>query len=113
VRLPVDRGHGADGRDGHGRGTDRGTAPDRGDPRRGLTVQPEGPARPGHGSQGRSTGALGSVAAMSETTLPSGTPAIVHLIEGASRGIVIIPDIWGLRQLYVDMVDDIAERTGC
>lgn len=50
---------------------------------------------------------------MSDTTLPSGTPAIVRTVEGASRGIVIIPDIWGLRQLYVDMVDDMATRTGC
>ena len=50
---------------------------------------------------------------MRDTTLPSGTPAMVHLVEGATRGIVIIPDIWGLRRLYAEMVDEMAGRTGC
>ncbi len=50
---------------------------------------------------------------MRETTLPSGTPAMLHEVDGATRGIVVIPDIWGLRQLYADMVDDLAARTGC
>lgn len=47
-----------------------------------------------------------------ELTLPSGTPAMAHLIDGAPRGLVIVPDIWGLRDLYARMVDDLAERTG-
>lgn len=50
---------------------------------------------------------------MRDTTLPSGTPAMVHEVDGATRGIVVIPDIWGLRPLYADMVDDLADRTGC
>jgi carboxymethylenebutenolidase len=47
-----------------------------------------------------------------ELTLPSGTPAMAHLTEGAERGLVIVPDIWGLRDLYARMVDDLAQRTG-
>lgn len=47
-----------------------------------------------------------------DLTLPSGTPAMAHPTEGASRGLVIVPDIWGLRPLYARMVDDLAARTG-
>lgn len=47
-----------------------------------------------------------------DLTLPSGTPAIAATTEGASRGLVVIPDIWGLRPLYERMVDDLAARTG-
>jgi carboxymethylenebutenolidase len=47
-----------------------------------------------------------------ELTLPSGTPAMAHVIEDAPRGLVVVPDIWGLRDLYARMVDDLAERTG-
>lgn len=47
-----------------------------------------------------------------ELTLPSGTLAMTHLTEGAERGLVIVPDIWGLRELYAGMVDDLAQRTG-
>ena len=50
---------------------------------------------------------------MRETTLPSGTPVMVHEVDGATRGIVVIPDIWGLRRLYAEMVEDLATRTGC
>lgn len=46
------------------------------------------------------------------TELPSGTPA--ELIEKAdsSRGLVVIPDIWGLRPLFVDLAQSLADRTG-
>ena len=47
-----------------------------------------------------------------ELTLPSGTPAFAHLIDGAPRCLVVVPDIWGLRELYAQMVDDLAARTG-
>lgn len=47
-----------------------------------------------------------------ELTLPSGTPALAHLVEDAPRGLVVVPDIWGLRELYARMVDDLAARTG-
>ena len=47
-----------------------------------------------------------------DLTLPSGTPAMSKLIEGAVRGLVVVPDIWGLRGLYSTMVDDLATRTG-
>jgi carboxymethylenebutenolidase len=47
-----------------------------------------------------------------ELTLPSGTPVMAHLDQGAPRGLVIVPDIWGLRELYARMVDDLAGRTG-
>lgn len=49
---------------------------------------------------------------MDSTTLPSGTPAVSSLVDGADRGLVVIPDIWGLRELYVQMVDGLSERTG-
>lgn len=47
-----------------------------------------------------------------ETTLPSGTPMLSTMVEGAGRGLVIVPDIWGLRDLYARMCDDLAARTG-
>ena len=47
-----------------------------------------------------------------DLTLPSGTPAMSKLIEGAARGLVVVPDIWGLRGLYSTMVDDLSTRTG-
>lgn len=47
-----------------------------------------------------------------ELTLPSGTPAMAHLKDESARGLVIVPDIWGLRDLYARMVDDLAARTG-
>ena len=47
-----------------------------------------------------------------ETTLQSGTPAHLVTGEGADRGLVVIPDIWGLRPLFADMCHDLAARTG-
>ena len=47
-----------------------------------------------------------------DTRLPSGTPAHVGHGDGAERGLVVIPDIWGLRPLFSDLCDDLAERTG-
>jgi carboxymethylenebutenolidase len=44
--------------------------------------------------------------------LPSGTAAFVVLSEGADRGLVIIPDIWGLRPLFEQTCHDVAARTG-
>jgi carboxymethylenebutenolidase len=45
-------------------------------------------------------------------TLPSGTPAELVSVEGAERGLVVIPDIGGLRPLFDDHVRDLAARTG-
>ncbi|HNJ22402.1 MAG TPA: hypothetical protein PLF94_03640, partial [Microthrixaceae bacterium] len=45
-------------------------------------------------------------------TLPSGTPAHLARSERASRGLIVIPDIWGLRPLFTEMCDDLAARTG-
>ena len=45
-------------------------------------------------------------------TLPSGTPAHLARSEGASRGLIVIPDVWGLRPLFTEMCDDLAARTG-
>lgn len=42
--------------------------------------------------------------------LSSGTE--VELVEGSGRGLVIIPDIWGLRPLFVGHCEAIHERTG-
>jgi dienelactone hydrolase len=44
--------------------------------------------------------------------LPSGTPAEVHLVEGASRGLVVFPDIFGLRPLFADHVQRFATEWG-
>jgi carboxymethylenebutenolidase len=45
-------------------------------------------------------------------TLPSGTPAELVTVDGAPRGLVVIPDIGGLRPLFDDHVAQLAERTG-
>ncbi len=42
--------------------------------------------------------------------LPSGTPAAVSRAPGAVRGVVLIPDIMGLRPLFDDLVADVAGR---
>lgn len=47
-----------------------------------------------------------------ELTLPNGTPAVVELVEDADRGLVIVPDLWGLRPLFADMCRDLSQRTG-
>lgn len=44
--------------------------------------------------------------------LPSGTPAHVVNQNGAERGVVVIPDIWGLRDLFCEMCGDLSKRTG-
>jgi carboxymethylenebutenolidase len=44
--------------------------------------------------------------------LPSGTPAHVVKANGAERGLVVIPDIWGLRDLFSEMCDDLCAKTG-
>ena len=43
-----------------------------------------------------------------ELTLPSGTAAYIARTEGATRGLVIIPDVWSLRPLFTQMCDDLA-----
>jgi carboxymethylenebutenolidase len=45
-------------------------------------------------------------------TLPSGTPAEIVNNEGADRGLVVIPDIMGLRPLFDDHVSRLADETG-
>ena len=47
-----------------------------------------------------------------DTVLESGTPAHVVTTDGADRGLVIVPDIWGLRGLFTQMCHDLAARTG-
>jgi carboxymethylenebutenolidase len=44
--------------------------------------------------------------------LPSGTPAESVLVEGAERGLVVAPDIWGLRPLFDDLVARLARDHG-
>jgi carboxymethylenebutenolidase len=58
----------------------------------------------------RSGVVLGSPAM--DLELPSGTPVHLSVVDGAPRGLVIIPDIWGLRPLFTDMCDDVSNRTG-
>lgn len=47
-----------------------------------------------------------------DVTLPSGTPATITTVDGAGRGLVVIPDIWGLRPLFEQMCQDLSLRTG-
>ena len=44
--------------------------------------------------------------------LPSGTPAYLSRPDSADRGLVVIPDIIGLRPLFADLCDSLSERTG-
>ena len=44
--------------------------------------------------------------------LPSGTAAYAALADSAERGLVIVPDIWGLRPLFAEMCHDLSARTG-
>ena len=47
------------------------------------------------------------------TTLPSGTPAeLVVPSGGPSRGLVIVPDIMGLRPLFDDLCSNLASQHG-
>jgi carboxymethylenebutenolidase len=45
-------------------------------------------------------------------TLPSGTGAEVQRTDGAELGLVVIPDIMGLRPLFDDLVADLADDNG-
>jgi carboxymethylenebutenolidase len=45
-------------------------------------------------------------------TLPSGTPAELVRVDGADRGLVVIPDIGGLRPLFDEHVRRLSARTG-
>lgn len=45
-------------------------------------------------------------------TLPSGTPAEIQRVEGATRGLVVFPDIFGLRPLFDDHVARFADEWG-
>jgi carboxymethylenebutenolidase len=45
-------------------------------------------------------------------TLPSGTPAEIHRVEGATRGLVVFPDIFGLRPLFDEHVQRFATEWG-
>lgn len=47
-----------------------------------------------------------------QTHLPSGTLAEVHLVPGADRGLVVFPDIFGLRPLFADHVARFATQWG-
>ena len=44
--------------------------------------------------------------------LPSGTPAYLSRPDSANRGLVVIPDIIGLRPLFADLCDSLSDRTG-
>lgn len=46
------------------------------------------------------------------STLPSGTPVHLALNPDAVRGLVIVPDIGGLRPLFTEMADDLASTQG-
>jgi carboxymethylenebutenolidase len=47
-----------------------------------------------------------------QITLPSGTPAEIRLVDGAPRGLVVFPDIFGLRPLFADHVERFATEWG-
>jgi len=49
---------------------------------------------------------------MTRITLPSGTPAGLAGTDGATFGLVIIPDVGGLRPLFDDMVDRLSADHG-
>ena len=44
--------------------------------------------------------------------LPSGTPAELVEVDDASRGLVILPDIFGLRPLFDDLVARLSREHG-
>ncbi len=47
-----------------------------------------------------------------EQSLPTGTPVHIARTPGASRGVVVIPDIGGLRPLFTDLCDRLAAQHG-
>jgi carboxymethylenebutenolidase len=44
------------------------------------------------------------------TTLPSGTPVEIASVDNPARGVVVVPDIMGLRPLFDDMVARLADE---
>jgi carboxymethylenebutenolidase len=44
--------------------------------------------------------------------LPSGTPAELVSVDAPERGLVIVPDLWGLRPLFDTHCKDLSRRTG-
>ncbi len=44
--------------------------------------------------------------------LPSGTRASVAAAEEPDRGLVVVPDVWGLRPLFDDLCHTLSARTG-
>ena len=46
------------------------------------------------------------------TTLSTGTPAVLVVPENPTRGVVVLPDVGGLRQLYDDMCEQLAADYG-
>src|SRR5690242_13036634 len=44
------------------------------------------------------------------TTLPSGTPVEISSADDPIRGVVVVPDIMGLRPLFDDMVARLADE---
>ena len=57
-------------------------------------------------------GDMGHAGRVSSFSLPSGTAAHRAETPGASRGLVIIPDIGGLRPLFTDLCDRLAAENG-
>ncbi|MBU6215290.1 MAG: dienelactone hydrolase family protein [Acidobacteria bacterium] len=47
-----------------------------------------------------------------ELVLPSGTHATIAAGEDPDRGLVVIPDVWGLRPLFSDLCHALSARTG-
>ncbi|MGB1608953.1 MAG: dienelactone hydrolase family protein [Ilumatobacteraceae bacterium] len=47
-----------------------------------------------------------------QSQLDSGTPITIAEVEGSTRGLVIAPDIFGLRPLFTDMVERLAAEWG-
>jgi dienelactone hydrolase len=47
-----------------------------------------------------------------ELSLPSGTPANIARAADPGRGLVVIPDIWGLRPLFEDLTASLSVQTG-
>jgi carboxymethylenebutenolidase len=44
--------------------------------------------------------------------LPSGTPAELVEVDSPERGLVVVPDMWGLRPLFDDTCVQLSRRTG-
>ena len=47
-----------------------------------------------------------------ELVLPSGTRATIAAGEEPDRGLVVLPDVWGLRPLFDDLCHSLSARTG-